>query len=107
MLVELPIWIIKHEENLFLCISEPSAFYRHFVRPIPVFLGSILQNLKGRSGLDNFFENDPLDQPKKMPPSRKFYLFRKSVKNAKAKVVIKIEFTPFPCLQNVSLLKGF
>ena len=36
MLVELPIWIIKHEKNLFLCISEPSAFYRHFVRPIPV-----------------------------------------------------------------------
>ena len=33
MLVKLPIWIIKHEKNLFLCISEPSAFYRHFVRP--------------------------------------------------------------------------
>ena len=36
MLVELPIWIIKHEKNSFLCISGPSAFYRHFVRPIPV-----------------------------------------------------------------------
>ena len=36
ILVELPIWIIKHEKNLFLCISEPFAFYRHFVRPIPV-----------------------------------------------------------------------
>ena len=36
MLVELPIWIIKHEKKVFLCISEPSAFYRHFVRPIPV-----------------------------------------------------------------------
>ena len=36
MLVELPIWMIKHEKNLFLCISETSAFYRHFVRPIPV-----------------------------------------------------------------------
>ena len=28
-------------------------------------------------------ENDPLDGPKKMPPSKKFYLFRKMVKNAK------------------------
>ena len=36
MLVELPIWIIKHEKNSFLCISGPSAFYLHFVRPIPV-----------------------------------------------------------------------
>ena len=32
---------------------------------------------------DHFFENDPLDKPKKMPMSKKFYLFRKMVKNAK------------------------
>ena len=44
MLVELPISIIKHEKNLFLCISDPSAFYRHFVRPIPV--GRLLTFLK-------------------------------------------------------------
>ena len=49
-----------------------------------VFLSPILQNLKGRSVLDKFFfENDPLDKPKKMPLSEKFYLFRKVVKNAK------------------------
>ena len=49
-----------------------------------VFLRSILQNLKGRSVLDNFFfENDPLDEPNQMPLSKKFYLFRKLVKNAK------------------------
>ena len=30
-----------------------------------------------------FFENDPLDEPKKMPSNKKFYLFRKKVKNAK------------------------
>ena len=49
-----------------------------------VFLRPILQNLKGRSVLDNFFfENDPLDEPNQMPPSKKLYLFRKLVKNAK------------------------
>ena len=36
ILVELPFWIIKPEINSFLCISEPSPFYRNFVRPIPV-----------------------------------------------------------------------
>ena len=36
-----------------------------------VFLRPILQNLKGRSVLDNFFfENDPLDEPNQMPPSK-------------------------------------
>ena len=40
-----------------------------------VFLRPILQNLKGRSVLDKFFfENDPLDEPNQMPPSKKFYL---------------------------------
>ena len=49
-----------------------------------VFLRPILQNLKGRSVLDNFFfENDPLDELNQMPLSKKFYLFRKLVKNAK------------------------
>ena len=49
-----------------------------------VFLRPILQNLKGRSILDKFFfENDPLDEPNQMPPSKKFYLSRKLVKNAK------------------------
>ena len=42
-----------------------------------------MQNLNERSVLDNFFENDPLDKPKKMPLIEKFYLFRKTVKNAK------------------------
>ena len=45
-----------------------------------VFLGPILQNLNGKSVLDNFiFENDSLDEPKKMPPSKKFSFFRKLV----------------------------
>ena len=49
-----------------------------------VFLRPILQNLKGRSVLDKFFfENDPLDELNQMPLSKKFYLFRKLVKNAK------------------------
>ena len=49
-----------------------------------VFLRPILQNLKERSVLDNFFfENDPLDEPNQMPLSKKFYLVRKLVKNAK------------------------
>ena len=47
------------------------------------FLRPILQNLKGWSVLDNFFENDHLDEPKQMPPSKTFYLFSKTVKNAK------------------------
>ena len=47
-----------------------------------VFLSLILQNLNGRSVLDNiFFENDPFDEPKKMPSSKKFHIFRKIVKN--------------------------
>ena len=49
-----------------------------------VFLRPILQNLKGRSILDKFFfENDPLDELNQMLLSKKFYLFRKLVKNAK------------------------
>ena len=49
-----------------------------------VFLRPILQNLKGRSVLDKFFfENDPLDELNQMPLSKKFYIFRKLVKNAK------------------------
>ena len=49
-----------------------------------VFLRPILQNLKGRSVLDKFFfENDPLDEPNQMPPSKKLYLLSKLVKNAK------------------------
>ena len=49
-----------------------------------VFLRPILQNLKGRSVLYNFFfENDPLDELNQMPLSKQFYVFRKLVKNAK------------------------
>ena len=49
-----------------------------------VFLRPILQNLKGRSVLVKFFfENDPLDEPNQMPPSKKFYILNKLVKNAK------------------------
>ena len=49
-----------------------------------VFLRPILQNLKGRSVLDTFFfENDPLDELNQMLLSKKFYIFRKLVKNAK------------------------
>ena len=49
-----------------------------------VFLRPILQNLKGRSVLDKFFfENDPLDELNQMLLSKKFYIFRKLVKNAK------------------------
>ena len=49
-----------------------------------VFLRPILQNLKGRSVLNKFFfENDPLDELNQMPLlSKKFYIFRKLVKNA-------------------------
>ena len=49
-----------------------------------VFLRPILQNLKGRSVLDKFFfENDPLDELNQMPLTKKIYLFKKWVKNAK------------------------
>ena len=60
MLVELPIWIIKHEKNLFLCISEPSAFYPHFMRPIPVCI------------FLTFFSD--LDHLKKGAPEKKSFL---------------------------------
>ena len=46
-----------------------------------VFLRPVSQNLKWSSVLDKFFfENDPLVEPKQMPPSKKFYLFGKTVK---------------------------
>ena len=53
MPVELPIWIIKNEKNLFLCISEPSAFYRHFVRLIPVALLKETNTLSGSITLES------------------------------------------------------
>ena len=52
---------------------------RHFFLPKinKVFLSPILQNLKGRSILYKFFfENNPLDEQKKMPASKKGFLFR-------------------------------
>ena len=77
-------------------LTEPSLFESYYymtIRPwvtifLPeinkVFLRPILQNLKGRSVLDKFFfENDPLDELNQMPLSKKFYIFRELVKNAK------------------------
>ena len=65
-----------------------------------VFLSPILQNLRGRSVLDNFFENDPLDEPKRMPLSKKFCLFKR-------KIVIKIEFTPLKSDLSLSRLQNY
>ena len=48
-----------------------------------VFLRPILQNLKGRSVLDIFFENDPLDEPNQMPLSKKMLSFSKVGKKTK------------------------
>ena len=75
-----------------------------------VFLRPILQNLKGRSVLDKFFfENDPLDELNQMPLSKKFYLFRKLVKNAKIECQnVKIEFTPLSLDRKIfPIKKGF
>ena len=72
-----------------------------------VFLRPILQNLKGRSVLDKFFfENDPLDEPNQMPPSKKFYLLSKLVKNAKwwSKSSLPL---PHPTAKFFPLKKGF
>ena len=56
-----------------------------------VFLRPILQNLKGRSVLDNFFfENDPLDELNQMPLSKR----SPQEVGQKRKIVVKIEFTP-------------
>ena len=82
--------------------------YNFFLKSI--FLSSmslILQNLKGKSVLDeHLFENEPFDEPKKMPPSKMFYLF-----GQKRKIVIKIEFTPLsahsPDCTFFPLKKGF
>ena len=40
-----------------------------------------------------FFENEPLDEPKKMPPSKKLYIFNYVV-GQKRKMVIKIDVRP-------------
>ena len=48
-----------------------------------VFLGSILQNLNGMFVLDNLFENDCIDELKKMLSKKNLYLFGKMVKIAK------------------------
>ena len=57
-----------------------------------VFGSPILQNLNGKSVLDNFF----LNEPKKMPSRKKFYIFRKNEDGQNRKMVTKIEFTPIP-----------
>ena len=71
-----------------------------------VFLRRIWQNLNGRSVLDIFVvENNPLDKSKKMRSKKKFYIFRKMVKNAKwwsksnLPLFLTVIFYPF--------LKGF
>ena len=45
-----------------------------------------------RTGAYSCFKNDPLDESKKMPPSKKFYFFQEF--GQKRKILIKIRFTP-------------
>ena len=71
-------------------------------------MSPILQNLKGRSVLDNFFfENDPLDEPKRMPLSKKFCLFRKLVENAKWWSKSNLHLSHSPDRKIVPFKKGF
>ena len=73
-----------------------------------VFLRPILQNLKGRSVLDKFFfENDPLDELNQMPLSKKFYLFRKLVKNAKQWSKSNLPLSHSPDRKMFPFKKGF
>ena len=49
--------------------------------------------------MDNiFFENDLLDEPKQMPPSKKVLSFQEA-----GKMVIKIEFTPLSLRRGVEV----
>ena len=65
-----------------------------------VFGSPILQNLNGKSVLDNFF----LDEPKKMPSREKFYIFRKTEDGQNRKMVTKIEFTPIYLISTTTML---
>ena len=59
-----------------------------FNRPFLIFLPKSISwpNFTKSEGKvrfgQHFFENDPFDEPRKMPSSKKFYLFMKSVKSA-------------------------
>ena len=71
-----------------------------------VFLGPILQNLKGRSVLDKFFLKMVLLTTEKDATKQKVLSFQKV--NQKRKIVIKIEFTPHsPDRKIFPFKKGF
>ena len=72
-----------------------------------VFFSPILQNLRGSSVLDNFFENNPLDEPKRMPLSKKFCIFRKLVKNAKWWSKSNLPLSHSPNRKTFPFKKGF
>ena len=74
----------KVSQNRKSCNKTNNNKRPFFLRKInKVFLRPILQNLKEKVRFGQIFENDPLDEPNQMPPSKKFFLFRKMVKNAK------------------------
>ena len=50
-----------------------------------------------RTGAFSCLKNDPLDESKKMPPSKKFYFFQEF--GQKRKIVIKIRFTPLSLIE--------
>ena len=62
----------KQQTTIFSAKNESSIFETNFTK----------SEGKVRFG-QFFFENDPLDEPNQMPPSKKFYPSRKLVKNAK------------------------
>ena len=55
----------------------------------------------------SFFENDPLDEPKQMPSSKKFVFSEFQEDGQKRKLVSKIEFTPLSDCKILSFFKGF
>ena len=60
-----------------------------------------LKNLNVKSVLDNFFENDPLDEPKRCRRAKS------QEDGQKRKMVIKIEFTPLSDCNIFPFFKGF
>ena len=80
---------------------------RIYPSPILKYLGAQFYKIRnGKSVLDKFFfENDPHEEPKNMPWSKKVRSFRED--SQKRKVVIKIEFTPLSDCRIVPFLKGF
>ena len=66
-----------------MLVTYPLDHFRRIYSPLNFRFSQKTKKIKYVYLLDNFFENHSLNEPKKIPSSKKFYLFRKIVKKTK------------------------